>query len=519
MQLKLYIPKTEQALQQKPELRTGIITERLEKLSSSEPEEAAQEIAAELGRLNRTEIDEEVRGKLNLLYEPVVRKLIEALITTLPENGTPQSTAHRQIATLMYELALELSYAWKLAYIGLEQRRSLFGNSKTRQNTLIHLLNAISDLISTSYRTYASPPSQCWYELHQVQHALQQENDRASNAGNADSERFEAAYKRTLLLALANPFRLSRLEMDVTLAYLDKFNHLAKLSPGRAQKKSVFCIDTKVDSPYCHEGEPDSAEFLAFDTHAVCKHLRGQIVKLKTGDAWREIGLPELAQRIDELSLLSRLHQAWRGSSKRGFNRYVPEMAHVDVISGIPAIHRLFDKKLKPATSEATGKRVQNKSPSELTDQSQPSRWRVLNDSASGLSITSHAQEVSQLRLGNLIAMRMEGEEGSGWVLGIIRWGKMSKGQISAGVEKLAPTASSVVLRMLHGNVSNIGQPALLIPANPALQIDERLLLPHGLYKRGYNADMWLNGKSRRIALGSLAEQTPFFDVVELEPT
>lgn len=69
----------------------------------------------------------------------------------------------------------------------------------------------------------------------------------------------------------------------------------------------------------------------------------------------------------------------------------------------------------------------------------------------------------------------------------------MSKGRIVvAGVEKLAPSASSVVLRFTEGSAANIGQPAMPIPANPALQTGERLLLPQGLYRRGRTADSGL---------------------------
>lgn len=517
MQLKLYTPKSEQALQQAPETRSNIIAERLRELSAIDPEKSAQEIVAALGRLNRAEIDEEIRLKLNLLYEPVILKLIETLIASLPENGTPQSNTHRQVATLIYELALELTYAWKLAYLGIEHRRSLFGGSKSKQTALAHLLSSLSGLISTSYRTYTSPPAYSWQELHQVNNAIRQEHAGAPNKDVPSTSANEAAYKRALLLALADPFRFTRPEIEITLAYLDKFHQLAQLSTQNKIKKSLFYIDINSDTPYYQDPGDNVSGLLVLDTHAVCKNLRSLIVKLKTGEAFRDIGLAEAPKGFDGLSLLSRLHQSWRGTAKRGFNRYVPELAHVDVICGIPAIHRLFDPRQKPIAG-ASGQSTK-KSLSELADQSLPARWRVLNDSASGLAISAHAQGVAQLRIGNPIALRMEGANEAEWMLGVIRWGKMSKGQIvSAGVQKLAPGASSVVLRLVQGKLSNIGQPALLIPANPALKIDERLLLPHGLYKRGYNADMWHNGKSRRIALGSLVEQTPFFDLVELEP-
>lgn len=516
MQLKLYTPKPEQALQQTPEIRPTVTAEWLEQLLKTNPEEAAQKLLAELGRLNRAELDDDLRSKLTLIYEPVIQKLIEALLHTLPENGTPQSSVHRQAANLAYELALELTYAWKLVYLGMEKRRSLFGGAKARQNALNRLFTALSGQICTSYRAYTSPPAYSWHELHQVHEVLRQEAVVNASKENSAPPPSEAIYKRALLLALAGPFRFTRPEIEVILAYLDKFSHLAHLASNGKGHKSLFPVSLDADTPYSQEINPDSPPSLVLDTHALCKHLRGLIIKLKTGEAFRHIGLPESPHGINGLHLLSRLHQAWRGAMKRVFNRYEPGLTHVEVISGIPAIHRRCDAKYKPAPGSLPD--AKNAAPG-LADQGLPTRWRVVNDSASGLAISAHAQEVAQVRMGNPIALREENAEGTGWTLAVIRWGKMSKGQVVvAGVEKLSPNAASVVLRFLHSNTGNIGQPALLIPANPALQTDECLLLPQGLYQRGRTADMWHSGERRKIGLGSLVEQTPFFDLVELEP-
>lgn len=513
--LTLYTPKPEQALKQAPETRPAVTAEWLKQLADANPEDAAQRLLAELGRLNRTEVEEDLRSRLTLLYEPVVLQLIEALVAALPENGTPQSAVHRQAANLSYELAIELAYAWKLVSLAVQQKRSLFGGAKTKQSALTHLLAALSNQICTSYRSYTSPPLNSWHELHQLYDAVNQEGLSDTASAN-DPLTPEAAYKRTLLLALADPYRFTRPEIEVTLAYLNKFGHLAELSQSGKGSKSVFLINPESDSPSSLDDSADTPALLALDTHALCKHLRSLLVKLQSGEAFRDIGLSDMPHKINGLHLLSRLHQAWRGGNKRSFNRYEPGQNHVEVISGIPAIHRLFDAKQKPAAaSSASAKTAANG----LADQGVPARWRVVNDSANGLALSAHAQEVAQVRMGNPVALREENEEGSAWLLGVIRWGKMSKGQVVvAGVEKLSPNAASVVLRFAEGTAANLGQPALLIPANPALQTDERLLLPQGLYQRGRSADMWHKGEKRRIGLGSLVEQTPFFDLVEVEP-
>lgn len=512
MQLNLYTPKSGQALLLAPETRPEVTSAWLKQLATASPEEAAQKLLAELGRLNRSELNEDLRAELAHLYEPTVHKLTEAVVRMLPENGTPQSIMHRQAANLACEMTVELAHAWKMTYRGLEQRRAIFGGAKAKQLALAHLLGALSGQICTSYRTYTSPPVHSWRELHQVREALLQEG--MPDPAGIGQTAAENAYKRALLLALADPFRFTRPEIEVIMAYLDRFGQLAQLGNGSKNAHSVFLIDTSADTPF-QQNAQQGATSLALDTRDLYKHLRGLVVKIKTGEPFRDIGLDEPPQKVNALHLFSRLLQAWRGAQKRGFNRYEPGLSFVEVISGIPAIHRLFDEKQKPVPARTSAVAVNTHTP--LSDQSLPARWRVINDSASGLAISAHAQEVAQVRMGNPIALRGEHVNGDGWMLAVIRWGKMTKGQlIVAGVEKLSPETSSVVLRFLEDNSENIGQPALLIPSNPVLQTEERLLLPQGLYKRGRTADMWLKGERRRIGLGSLVEETVFFDIVEV---
>lgn len=500
MQLDLYTPRREQALKQAPETRPTDVAEWLQALPEANPEKAAQKLLAELGRINRSELDAEQISRLTPLYEPVARNLIEALVTSLPENGTPQSPLHRQSANLACEMAVELAHAWKLALLGRVQRRALFGGARARLDALARLLAALSAQISTSYRTYTAPPARSWHELHQVYAALQQEASSEPGAAGLAAEA-KAAYKRSLLLALADPFRFTHPETEVTLAYLDKFSQLAHLVLAGKNSPSVFRIDIGGDDAFQAAAEADVPPALALDTHELCKHLRSLIVKLKTGEPFRELGLADVPPGINGLHLLSRLHQSWRGASKRGFKRYDPGQTCVEVVSGLPAIHRLYDTGQNSASETACA------------------RWRVVNDSASGLAISAHAQEVAQVRMGSPVALREENAPGAEWMLGVIRWGKMSKGRVVvAGVEKLSPLAASVVLRFLEGSCASIGQPALLIPASPALQTDERVLLPRGLYQRGRIADLWHKGERRRVSLGSLVEESAFFELAELNP-
>lgn len=308
MQLSLHTPKPVQAVRQAPETRPAAVAAWLDALAGKEPEEAAQRLVAELGRLNRSELDADLRARLAGLYEPVARRLIEELIASLPENGTPQSALHRQAANLAYELAVELAYAWKLVNLALQDRRTLFGGARARQQALVHLLAALAGQITTSYRSYTAPPVHSWRELHQLYAAAAEEgiDGDMQYAGLSPA----ALYTRTLLLALADPYRFTRPEIEATLAYLDRFGTLARLGKEGKRDKSVFAIDTAADSPARLEADGEARASLTLDTRALCKHLRSLVVKLQDGEAFRDLGLTDSAYKINGLHLLNRLYQA-----------------------------------------------------------------------------------------------------------------------------------------------------------------------------------------------------------------
>ena len=71
-----------------------------------------------------------------------------------------------------------------------------------------------------------------------------------------------------------------------------RFHLLAQLGGGSKSGQSVFFIDTMADTPFQQNAE-QGATLLALDTRDLYKHLRGLVVKIKTGEPFRDIGLDE----------------------------------------------------------------------------------------------------------------------------------------------------------------------------------------------------------------------------------
>lgn len=501
MPLQLTTPVQGQALQQNPELRPAAVAEWLDGLLYLSPPDEAPQVLGALVSLNRWEMADEARQNLLLLYQPVVQKLIKSLIATLPENGTPQTQDHRQAAILAQELSLELSVAWKLVFLGIEQRLFAFVSGKARQNALGQLLVALSGLICTSFRIYTSPPAHSWHELHQVFHALYGIASQDAVEGLLENQpaTLETAYKKALLLALADPFRFTRAEMEAALAYLNQHAALAQLAATRNINKTTFLINIDTDNPCCQTVDSAMTNALSLNTQALGKHLKRLARKLKQGESPEKLGLPAAFNRIHAFSLVGRLYQSWCGDKQRGFKRYpAAPQSYVEAVFGVDEIHKLFGMADGNLASHAVA----------------PTQWRVIHDSASGVSIAARVRDVPQIRLGDPVVLRFSGS--TDWMLGVIRRGKIATGlMVEAGVEKLVPSLSAAIVRVSQNKPANPAEQALLVPANAALQISERLMLPCGLYAPDRVADIWHNGQYRKIILRGLVEQSPVFDLVE----
>ncbi len=494
-------PVQGQALQQKPELRIPAIAGWLEGLRALPAVDAAPQVLAELIKLNRWELAGDARQELTLSYQPTIRKLIKDLIATLPENGTPQTPNHRQAAILAQSLSQELAAAWKLVLRDKAQPRFAFSADKQRQNVLAQLLTAQSALICTSLCTYTQPPIYAWQELHRVFASLHRPNE--TDGSEQQGVLLDTVYKRALLLALADPFRFTRSEMEATLAYINHFASLAALTTSDQHERSVFLINSERDMPGAQTLESGVEQALMLNTQGLGKHLASLTRKLKAGGSPEKLGLPPAFNQVDAILLMQRLRKGWCGGRQRSFQRYrTVEQMQVEAVCGVDEIHKLL--------GEVAG------NPDSLFAAS--AKWRVVNDSASGISISAQARDVPQIRLGDPIVMRLQ--EASDWMLGVVRWGRIGDGvSIEAGVEKLAPVAVPAMIRLLAvgslQQAANTAEKALLIPPNETLRISERLLLPRGLYARDREAELWHEGQRHKIMLLNLVEQSPVFDLVE----
>lgn len=510
------LPGTDSVLKQTVETRPKAVAQWLDRLPFASPADVAQQLVMALYTLNRHPLAEDDRATLLALYRPAVLRAAAGLEARLVEAGVPPHAQLRQAGALLRELHIEHSLGYKQVLLGLTTQRR-FGRATPRHvaEAASHLQAALRDLQVACALTHTPHPASLWQDLHQVQ-AHVQEADLADTASE-DTPAPSLPYRQALLIALADPLRLSHAELLQMRQYLDRFATLATLAPAPVPGHHGFAIPVAGDVPPSHL-PPEQPPQRWLDTDALCHHLHDSAARLHAGESPRRIGLPADINVDLTRRLFQRLLKLWSSGVQRAFRRFATSGSPLQMVAGVSAIHRLLEQSLPP-DSAPPGEGDSMSIGDVGSTQAMPvmvnaTHWTVSNDSAAGLALSGTPDAPLNLKVGDPLALG--GSDAEDWSLGVIRWIVMRDArQVELGVERLSPQIQPVWVQPLRGKRKAAPEPALFVPGIAALQQHDRLLLPRHLYQAGLDADVWHAPRHYALTFGRRVEQTPSFDLIE----
>ena len=508
--LTLDVPQTDPTLlKHKVETRPKATLEWLSRLPFASPIETAQQLGLALYTLNRIPLEEDARSALLAQYHPFVTRAATSLEVLLLEAGVPPPPQQRQAGALLRELHIEYSIGCKQLIRSLSTRR--FGRSQIKYigEVTSRLLAALVDVQFCCHLTYSPMPANFWLEMHQT-YQLAKSNGMSDKMVH-DVWPADLIYSQSLLLELADPPHMSRVELAHIKLYLNAFGKLAVLgSPPASPHAHGFPIDPHANRGPGAQAAPIEARHLWLDTEAICRHLHETAIRLRTGDTPRRIGLPSGMASEVSLALTRHLLKLWRPGAQRAFTRYDTPENGVEIVAGVSAIHRLLERvpphaEFTPATLDAH--------PS-----IHASHWKLSNDSAAGLALTGTPDTPLNLKVGDALALRTE--ETTAWSLAVIRWIKMLDArQVELGLERLSPTMQPVWVRPLKGRRKAGPEPGLFIPGASTLKRPDRLLLPSRIYQKNMQAEVLHASTLYTVAFVRRAELTSSFDLIDFTLT
>lgn len=527
MTIKLSVPALQGVSAVAVETRPKQLKEWLDALPLASGFEAGRKLADALIATRAAKVGEDVRLKLLDEYRNTVHVLLPALEQEYAGKPLPLGDKAKQAAALARELLTELANGYKALVLEQSHRKTGFGANRQTPLATQRAIECLGEILDICFEAYAPTPAGIWLELHQLYwYAVRQHLHEEKFADGDASHSVNATYKRVLLTALADPYRLQHGQLSGLRAYLAGSADLALLHPLGAAESThgLFLVRLDGDKPpkalAQHAGVTDARTDILLNTIPFVRQLHEQLQAVESGKAPAAAGLPEAAAHPAYRELLKRLLKQWGLGPKRVFNR-VPTDTTTYICAGIRSLHHALagdgDELLSTAPLEEGELEitVQMATPADKTGQYSTfncSNWHVVNESAGGVALTMDPHSVARVRVGELIGLGAGG--GYPWGVAVVRWIQGdTPGKLALGAQFLSPKAEAVALKPTISAEGAPFQPALLLPELATLKQADRLVAPRGSFQPQREFELRSRGSSRTVRATKLLEQTDSFEI------
>lgn len=212
------------------------------------------ELLAALYQVNRAKLPLNHRYALLEQVRPIVADLLETLNKQYHSTPIPLAEKPRGVAELVRAMLKEMAFAYKIAILELTAAPS----SEAIRNALVaatyHSVDHLSRLLVESYAIYAPEPKKLWLEVNQLYRYAEQQGFHAiavNPGADGNGVSVDHAYRRLLLLALANPYHLMQgetLQIYRELYDWAKACRIQPLAMGSSAQGQLF-VDLEGDAP------------------------------------------------------------------------------------------------------------------------------------------------------------------------------------------------------------------------------------------------------------------------------
>jgi len=340
-------------------------------------------------------------------------------------------------------------------------------------------------LFELAVRQHSAPPPGFWQRCHELFSLLRLEGWEFLPG---QEPALGTMYRRLLLLGLLPAGRLTAAQFDWLVPQL--LEHAVELELRDAgHGNSSYYLVLDVDAPpQFHHGAP-AGSWLRLGFGLLIARLRDRLQASRSG----------LIDGLDPHELLRLVLTEWTVPAHHAPQRELQQQALL-IHSGLTPIWFVLAGQRWPNAPAAppppTPAIV-------MIEQSHSQTGFTLHGESHGLT----------LREGELVLCRSLYEVAS-WQLGLVRWATVHQdgSVLNCGVERLSADASPV---LLHCGPANASMLALELPPLPLHNRQPQLLLPGRPFARLLECRLRDRDGERRLRLSRLAQQTPFYQLVE----
>src|SRR5664279_741923 len=510
MTLALSLPTVESRPANPPEIRPAKVAQWLEETVRRDPADAAHVIGDALAATNRVAMSDGKRLELTEKYWSTANELWPLLEKQFVRASHPLSGEALEAAKAALTLASELATSYKHLLVNEAAKRIPLGGQRLMVALVHRCLQCTARILVNSYLSYAPVPPRTWHDSHLIYVFARErgihQTPVASDQPEATPERLTI---QSLLLALANPYGFLPGQLPIVLRYVQEYAHWAKLTdvvPVHRMAKAVAIVPVGHDFPpfSANKGGSIDGSKLFLLTFDLAFQIQEQLRALEAGgDVPAGIGRDPV-NRLQYIGLLKRLLRQWAIPPARQFNR-LPSRARVVMCSGLTGIWQY---------SRGVHSGVPNP-PSGLPPMA---NCQVINHTPAGYALRQTDPAPTALRIGELIALRIEGR--GGLQVAMVRWFRntFTGSGLEFGCELLSDSPEAAAAAMEDGTASSV-TPVVVLPEEKSTSPDAappQILVPAGSFaleqaitlKRG-------TGEAGFAVLTKLIEQGPGYELYE----
>ncbi|MEJ2343839.1 MAG: hypothetical protein P8076_00240 [Gammaproteobacteria bacterium] len=545
-----------------PELRPRKLAEWLADLPLANVSDSARRVQDYLDRVNGCQVPAGTRVKLLEAIAEPGRFLAAALNKTLAARGLPLTERSLAAADQLTGLLTAQACGYKIVTAEILSGRARY-DRKLLSQAIHGAMDRLSRILLVCYRLYTPPPRTLWLELNLLYY-FATVHDAAGAIARGHDMTTACMYKATVLLTMADPYRLRQGEADLLWNRLARWSEAVTLRPAETavglDSSSVFC-HLNLDVPP-GATVANGARDLRYCRYVDLERLNPRLQQLIAGSEAAQTG--EISH-----DLLQRVLSAWERRAQRAYSR-LPQATPIDLAIGLetayhvmhgtdagaaagdangadhlpdpPALDPLIDthtefsiaplpsqlahyqktwKGTVPSTIRTVGEHGRDDEPVELLrNQRHIQAWETVNVSAEGYCLTQHEPLASTAQVGELVGLRETDREAGDWCLGVVRWLQCDRALgVKAGVQILAPVAEAVTARATRGRPDQ-RRPFKCLKLRPiaALSQPPTLLIPATRHRAGDTLIVGDEENPGRVRLTRLVEGTGNFARYQYEP-
>jgi hypothetical protein len=510
MALTLSLPALDPNPANPPETRPSQVARWLDQALTRNAIEAARVIGDALAATNIVVIGDARRRELAEKFWHTAEILWPRLELYFSSAAHPLQGEALEAAKATLCLAQELFTAYKRLLEHEADKRALFGGNRALALLVHRCMQCTWRILVNSYIAYAPILPRTWLDAHRI-YAFARERGVHQRAipGNEPATTPERVYIQTLLLALANPYGFLQGQLDTVIGYVQEYSHWVKLTdvaPVHRMAKAVAIIPVGHDFPPFSASKGGAVEgskiyLLAFD---LAFQIQEQVQKLEAGGEFPPSVGRDAASRRRYLLLLKRLLRQWAIPPARQFNR-LPSQARVVMCTELLGVWQY-------SRGRHSGVSVPPKSLPQLM------HCQVINQTPAGYALRQTDAHPPPLRIGELLALRVEGRPGP--QVAVVRWFRntMRGNGLEFGCEVLSdhPEAAAAAL---EGAPDGTRIPVVVLPAvgegSGSSDALPQIIVGAGDFGLDQGVALTRAGETGFAVLTKLVEQGPGFEVYD----